>query len=216
MAPGGPGITGPGSGGPDAGGPGREGPDPGGPGPGDRRSGEPHAGPPDLAALGRELREAVGGEARAEAEEAERLAALKALRRRSLTDLARELSVRGDRVVVVLTGLTLAGVVVHTAGDLLGLATPGGRVDVRLPAVTEIRVVEPSRSDPPPSGPGPENFTARLFELEMAGQEVTLGVAGEEVAGRLAAVAADHLLVVDHDGVERAVARHAVTHVRVR
>lgn len=171
---------------------------------------------PELRDLGRELRAAVGGEARAEAEEAERLAALKALRRRSLADLARELAVRGDRVVVVLPEVTLAGTVVHAAGDLVGLVTAGGRVDVHLAAVTEVRVVEPSRTDPPPTGAGPESFTARLFELEMAGEEVIIGVAGEEVAGRLTAVATDHLLVVDPEGVERAVARHAVTHVRAR
>lgn len=169
---------------------------------------------PALRALGRELREAVGGELRSDAEEAERLAALRARRRRTLAELAAELAVRGDRVAVGLVGVTLHGTVVRAAGDLLTVRTAGGVVDVNTSAVHTLQVTEPSTGSAPPPPSGPSGFKARLYELELAGTPVLLGVAGDELPGRITAVAVDHLLLAGPDGTERAVSLAAVTRVR--
>lgn len=169
---------------------------------------------PELQALGRELREAVGGELRSDAEQAERLAALRARRRRTLADLAGELAVRGDRVAVTLPGMTLRGTVVRAAGDLVSVATPGGVVDVNAAAVRTLQVVAPATGVAPPPPCGPDGFKARLYELEMAGARVLLGVGDDELAGRITAVAVDHLLLAGPDGTIRAVGLAAVTRVR--
>lgn len=168
--------------------------------------------------LGRELRERVGTELRAETEETERLAAQAGRRKRTLTDVARDLVARGDRVAVGVPGRLFTGVVTYAAGDLLVLQTAGGRVDVNLRAPAHLRVVERAPSGGAASGDGPSSFKARLFEIEMSGASVELGctTVGQEQPGTIAAVAVDHLIWRDRDGQEWFLPLVAVTHVMHR
>lgn len=167
--------------------------------------------------LGRELRQRVGGELRAEAEETERLAALQARRRATLTDVARHARARGDRLALDLPGVRATGTVLHAAGDLLSLEVRGGRLDVRTDRVLALRVVEPGA---PGAGrepiDGPASFRARLFELEMAATpvEVVVGDAADPRRGVLCAVAVDHVALRDPDRVEWCLPLHAVSCVR--
>lgn len=167
---------------------------------------------PHWRALSSELRAAVGGELRADAEEAERLASLRALRGRSLADVARDLGHRGEHVVVVLPGGAFRGAALEIASDRIRLGTSGGPVEVHVAAVTELRSAgrDAGGAPPPRAGVG---FKARLFELEMAGEPVELGTGGGALRGRILAVASDHVLLADGDG-ERAISLAAVSYVR--
>lgn len=163
--------------------------------------------PPDddaeaLAQLGSELRQRVGHEFRADAEEGERLADQARRRKRTLAGVARELMARGDTVLVVVGDRNVTGTVRHAAGDLLTLATTGGRVDVNLTAPALLRVVERATAGglEPDSGPG--SFKARLYELELQGRRVEVGcrLLGTGVRARIDAVAVDHVTLADDDG----------------
>ena len=174
---------------------------------------------PGLGALGdlaRELRAGLGHEVRAEAEEGERLAAQAALRRRTLADVAREAAERGQAVTVRCGGRTFTGDVGHVAPDLLGLEIGGARVDVNLDAPVVLRVAGPRAGPPPPGREGAPSFKARLYELELAGTSVELGLAGPagELRGRIRAVALDHVLLRADDGSRSAVALRAIAWVR--
>lgn len=172
---------------------------------------------PELRDLERELRERVGGEFRAEAEEGERLAARAAQRARDLAAVAAELRDRGDRIAVDVTGRTYVGHVVHVGADLLQLRTrssplmaagvagepvgSGAVVDVHLAAPVVLRVVERVHEGGVGPQPGPATFRARLLEHEVADAVVDLtaeAVAGS-VRGRVAAVGRDHVVLVDGD-----------------
>lgn len=141
-------------------------------------------------------------ELRAEAEEYERLAARDLLRGRNLQDAARELCHRGDVAALVMDSRTLVGEVVHAGGDLIRVRTLNGDIDVSLRAVTALRVVERSPHGGQPSGQGPTSFTALLFEHEAAGNRVELStrLPTGDVAGRIHAVAIDHVVLIDDDG----------------
>lgn len=169
--------------------------------------------------LGRELRQRIGGELRAEAHETERLVALQARRRASLADLARHAQARGDQVAVQLPGLRLTGTVVHAAGDLLSLDIHGQRIDVAVDRLLALRVATPGRAGAGRDATGdPPGFTARLLELEMAAQPVELVVrdVADPLPGVLVAVAVDHVALADPDGQEWAIALPAVLAVRTR
>jgi hypothetical protein len=165
-------------------------------------------------ALGRELRQRLGPDLRAEAEEDERLAAQAARRRRRLVDVGRDLMARGDRVAVVLPGRRLTGVVVHAAGDLLTVRTAGGEVDVHLAGPVQLRVEDRAAGGGSATSDGPTSFKARLLELELAGQPVELGAApaGEQI-GTIRAVAVDHLVWQDRDGGEWFLPLATISHV---
>lgn len=167
--------------------------------------------------VGRHLRQGVGAELRAEAEEAERLAALAARRRRSLADVGNDLHARGDTVAVEVPGCRFTGAIVHVATDHLQLRTVGGVVDVALRGPVTLTVVERARTGGADRHDGASSFRSRLLELELAGDAVELGdaVSGGTVGGRLSAVAVDHVVVVDPDGTERYVSLSGITFVRV-
>lgn len=150
-----------------------------------------------LESVGRELRAGIGAEVRADAEELERLAALAARRRRTFADVARDHMLRGDTVAVQVPAGRFVGLVVHVADDLVRLRTRSGEVDLRPRGPASLRVVERARHGGIDASRGPSSFTARLRELELAGARVELGVAlGPDVlAGRLAAVAVDHVVL---------------------
>lgn len=169
-----------------------------------------------LGPVGRELREGVGAELRADAEETERLVALAARRRRTLGDVAASLLARGDRVAVDVPGRRFTGTVVHAGEDLLRLRTVGGPVDVNLRGPVALTVVERATAGGAERSAGAPSFRSRLSELELEGATVELGDGGDGLVGRIDVVAVDHVVLVDPAGAERYVARAAVTYVRVR
>lgn len=192
-------------------------------------------GPDPLDALGRELRTRLGPELRAEAEEAERLALQAARRRRTLADVARELAARGHEVLVTVGDRRFVGVLVHAAGDLAVVRTAAGDVDVNLAAPAALRELGrasragaradgPRAARPHAGGVGAGgtttagSFRARLFEIELAAAPVTLGctTGGEELHGRITAVAVDHLVWQDLDRTVSYLPVAAVSHVRGR
>lgn len=171
----------------------------------------PGADDPELAELGQAFRD----ELRAEAQAYEALAAKDLLRRRSLVEVAVELLHRGDRVTALAGSATFTGVVSYAAGDLACLETAAGPVDVRLGGALALRVVERVRSGGRPLGRGPAGFTARLHEHEAAGTSLELGcVAIGDLRGRIEAVAADHVVLVDAEGRRCFVALAALAWVR--
>lgn len=166
-------------------------------------------------ALGRELRQRVGNDLRAEAEEGERLAARSALRKRALVDVAREAMARGDQVAVGVPGRRFTGVVAYAAGDLVILQTVGATVDVNLRAPAHLRVVDRAPAGGAATTDGPSSFKARLFEIEMAGLPVEIGCTtlAEPQPGTVRAVAVDHVIWHDRDDQEWFLPIAAITHV---
>lgn len=171
-----------------------------------------------LGPVGRELRQGVGAELRADAEETERLVALAARRRRSLADLAGDLRARGDTVAVDVPGRRFTGVVVHAGADVLRLRTAAGSVDVPLRGAVGIAVLQRAPTGGADGTDGPASFRSRLLELELAGTPVELGDAttGGPLLGRLAAVAVDHVVLAGAAGDERWLSLAAITYVQVR
>lgn len=172
--------------------------------------------PDNLRDLARELRERVGGDFRAEAEEGERLAALAAARSRSLADVAIELRSRGDRVTISVVGRSFTGTIVYSGQDLCTLRGTGGLTDVRLTAAVQLQVVERATAGGRGHLAGPGTFRARLRELELDDVEVEVGGPGlpEPLRARIVTVGRDHLLVRGRDGTDRYLAESAVAYVR--
>lgn len=134
---------------------------------------------------------------RAEDEAYEQLAATAALRGQRLDDVARWLLHRGDVLVVHLATVRLRGRLVHAAGDLLCLRTATDLVDVNVAQCAAIEVAEHDPAAAGAQGGGARSFGARLAEHEAAGVPLEFGVDGiqDPPRGRLAAVAADHVVV---------------------
>ncbi len=172
--------------------------------------------PDDIQDLARELRERVGGEFRAEAEEGERLAALAAARSRSLADVAVELRSRGDRVMISVVGRSFTGTIVYSGQNFCTLRGPRGLTDVRLTAAVQLQVLEraPAGGLGPLAGPG--TFRGRLRELELDGVEVEVGGSGlpEPLRGRIVTVGRDHVRVRGGDGADRYLAEAGIAYVR--
>lgn len=153
---------------------------------------------------------------RADAEENERLAAQAALRRRNLADMAREAADRGETISAICPGRRFTGSVGHVARDLVSLDVTGGRVHVNLEGPVVLQTGGPSPGPAPRRSDDTPSFKARLYELELAGVEVDLGLTGspDELRGRLRAVALDHVLLEGADGTRSAVALRAIAWVR--
>lgn len=167
--------------------------------------------------LARELRERLGPELRADAEESEALAALAARRARTLADIGRLAADRGDEVVLELRSLRVTGTVRYAAGDLLSLSAHAARLDVCTRRIAALRVVAaPTRRGADEAVPGPGGFTARLHELEMAGTVVEVLVDGhaDPPRGTITVVARDHVVLVDDERREWHLHRDAIVAVR--
>lgn len=152
--------------------------------------------------LSRELRQRVGGEFRAEAEEGERLAELARLRGRDLGDLATELRDRGDRIRLTAGGRNFVGTIDDAGRDHCTLRTRAGTVEVAFGGrPVHLTVEEPHATDVPDRRPYTATFRSRLRELEMDGRAVEIGAAGmpDVLRGRIVAVAQDHVVVDDPD-----------------
>ncbi len=166
----------------------------------------------DLARAERAWRD----ELRAEAEEYEALAAKDLARSRRLVDVAVALCHRGDVVEATVVGAAFRGQVTYAAGDLACIATATSEVDVCLTAPLLLRVVERARRGGRPLGRGAAGFTARLAEYEASGERLLLGLVprGQELDGRIEAVAVDHVLLAPAEGEVIHVAAAAVGWVR--
>lgn len=170
---------------------------------------------PDLRRLAAEM----AAELRAEAGEYERLAALDALRSRAVSEVALELLHRGDVVAVELARRSFVGTTIYAAGDLLCLRTRTEDVDIWLQAPLGLRVVEHVRSGGLSRGLGCASFKARLCEHEASGGEVVIGcrLSGNgELAGRVHAVAIDHLVIEAVSGQRWYVSLRAIDYVATR
>lgn len=148
---------------------------------------------------------------RLEAEEDERLAALDALRRRDLADVAASLWTRRTVVELGIGSQRFRGPVAAFGRDWVALANASGEVDARLDGAVWLREVSHQTRSPDPQpaqlhgGGGAataRTFSARLAQLELAGGLVDVGLAtpGPELTGRIVAAARDHVLFRDIDG----------------
>ena len=142
--------------------------------------------------LARELRRGVGAEWKDEAEITELETRLGELRKRRLSDIAREAMHRGDLVSVTVGTRTLTGSPMFVGKDYLVLQTPAITVDVVLDrALMSIR-------QKPEGGHttrgGSATFRARLAEYEHTGEPVTFHLMGgaDDLTGRIIVAAADH------------------------
>lgn len=148
----------------------------------------------DLGELARLLREGAGSDLRAEAAEDEELTEVGRRRRRRLADVARQAMHRGDLVTVRAGGLQLNHPVVAVGSDYLTMESDDRMIDVRLESAT--LEVESRPSGGISARPGSATFRARLAEHEQDGAEVEIvDASGHTVGGRLAVVAADHIVV---------------------
>jgi hypothetical protein len=171
---------------------------------------------PALRELSEVLRERIGEEFRAEAEEAERLAAVAARRSRTLIDIATEMRSRGDSVVVTVGGRSVLGTISYVGADFIRLRVAGGSdsIDVNAAVPLTLAVSERQPSGGTDTEPGPTTFRARLLELELDGATVEIMTTdGDAAAGLLRAVGRDHVLVATPDS-ECFVALSALATVR--
>lgn len=169
---------------------------------------------PELAEVARELRERTEPDFREEAEEGERVAALAAGRARTLMDVAAELRSRGDRVAVQTGGRTISGVVVHVGADFLTLETVATTVEVHFARPVVLSIAERAPSGGREPAHGAATFRSRLLELEMAGAEVDVVVAGGHVmTGLLRVVGRDHVVLSGPDGGDRFITTASIDHL---
>lgn len=151
---------------------------------------------PDLAS---ELRQGAGREWSEEAAEDERLTELQRRRRMTLSDQAKEMVNRGDRVSVEFGGHTFSGVVAAAGSDYATIEGPG--------QIADVLVAEARWSTLPNDQPGgthsasAESFRALLHEHAASADTVRLALpGGDMVMGRLEVVAEDHVEMNDVDG----------------
>lgn len=148
--------------------------------------------------LASELRQGAGRELSEEAAEDERMTAMLDRRRFTLTDLAKDMANRGERVSVEVGGHSFSGAVVAAGADYAVIEGSGQRIEVRLDAGYWSLI--PANQDAAPGTTTNESLTARL--AEHAEQRTLVRVAlsaGQLVIGRVAVVADDHIEVVDAD-----------------
>lgn len=149
--------------------------------------------------LGSELRQGAGREWSEEAAEDERLTEIHRRRRLSLSDQAKELVNRGDRVSVEFGGHSFGGAVVWAGEDYAIIEGPGQTADIRLDAARWSVLTTDDPTDTRPSGA--ETFRALLHEHSASGQVVRLALPGNDIVlGGVAVVAEDHVEVQDVDG----------------
>ena len=126
--------------------------------------------------LARELRRGVGAEWRDEAEITELETRLGELRRRRLSDVAREAMHRGDEISITVGGRTLTGSPMFVGKDYLVVQTPSMTADVVLDrALVSVRR-KPDGGHTTRGGSA--TFRARLAEYEHTGEPVTFHLTG--------------------------------------
>jgi hypothetical protein len=150
--------------------------------------------------LASELREAVARAWQQEAAEDEELTTLQDRRRLSMTDLAKEMVNKGDRVAVQYGGHSFSGVVVGGGVDHVTIEGSGQRADVLLEGAY-WSVIHTDRDERRLGVATDETIHARLAEHADRRSAIRLSIAGGElVIGRVAVVADDHIEIADADG----------------
>jgi hypothetical protein len=160
-----------------------------------------------LSDVGAELRSRLGDEFRAGAEADERAAAKLRLRRRTLSDVVTEAMHRGDRIAVYLQEGVIQGRPIHVAADLATLEIPpDARLHLNLEASPAFSYDFEARASRGTSRDrtAPDSFLALLRSLEISCSLARLEVSGTAgpPAGRIHAVAADHVIFRGEGGVE--------------
>lgn len=169
--------------------------------------------------LASELRQRIGGEFRANAEEGERLAELARLRSRGLPAVAAEARDRGDRVRIVASGRTFTGIIAGAGHDYCTLRGPGGDVEIPLDrGAIRLVIEEPGALEPQDAPSTSTTFRARLRELELDHADVEIGsqAGGETLQGPLVAVAEDHVVIEGSDGGRIHLGWEGIAYVRRR
>ena len=178
-----------------------------------------------IAGVTREKMEAMGAHDEARRFRAERRLAqehieadadMLARQRRSLGDVARELQANRTPVRAKVGSRAFAGLVVHTGDDLLTLVDAGIQIDLCLPAVTELQVLdEESLAHGAASAPSqPKTLVGRLNEFHAIERVVELGGAQLETTppSTIEVVAIDHVeIATPHGG--RFIPLQAVTYI---
>ena len=152
--------------------------------------------------LARELRQRVGEEFRAAAEEGEADARKIALRSRTLGHVAYELMTRGDHVAVHAGEAIFTGPIVHARGDLAIVEMgPSNIVYVNLAGPITLRTTSGRTSGRTWDRTGATSFLAALRELDMHGATVDVHAPGPlgQVTGKVEAVTPDHLMLITKD-----------------
>lgn len=150
---------------------------------------------PNLAS---ELRASAGQEWTEEAAEDERLTELHRRRRLTLSDVAKEIVNRGDRVSVEFGGHSFSGAVTGAGSDYATIAGPGQVADIRLETARWSILISDSPAQSRTAVP--ESFRALLHEHSGTDHVVRLALpGGDMVIGRLSVVAEDHVEVEDVD-----------------
>jgi hypothetical protein len=150
---------------------------------------------PDLAS---ELRQRAGWELNEEAAEDERLTEIHRRRRLSLSDQAKELVNRGDRVSVEFGGHSFSGGVASAGEDYATIEGAGQIADIKLDEArwSVLHSEQPAETHQA----GAESFRALLHEHSASGQVVRLALPdGDMVIGKVAVVADDHVEMNDVD-----------------
>jgi len=151
---------------------------------------------PELAS---ELRQTVARAFQQEAEEDEQLTALHDRRRLSMSDLAKEMVNRGERVAVEYGGHAFSGLVIGAGADHVTIQGAGQRADVRLDGAY-WSVIHTAQASAAPGVATDETLKARLSEHADQRNTVRLCLPGGIlVIGRVAVVADDHVEIADAD-----------------
>jgi hypothetical protein len=148
--------------------------------------------------LASELRQGAGRDWTEEAAEDERLTELHRRRRLTLSDQAKELVNRGDRVSVEFGGHSFSGAVASAGDDYATIEGPGQIADIRLEAARWSVLNTDQAGEPNPGGP--ESFQGLLHEHSASGHNVRLALpGGDMVIGKIEVVAGDHVEMHDVD-----------------
>ncbi len=149
--------------------------------------------------LATELRRRVGAEFVMESAEIEQLAELQRRRRADLAESARRAMHRGDRVTITCQTGRWSGQLLTVGDDYLVLEAVDTWIEAHLPSVG--LEIEPARSGGRSGSPASVTWRARLTELELEGDTVTVLAppANIEVTGTIEVVAADHIVVATGD-----------------
>ncbi len=161
---------------------------------------DPDSSPDAFSDLARFLRQGVGQQWRAEFEATEFESHQDRLRRRTLRDVGKMLLHRGDRLTLQAGSLRLSGQVTAGGADYVTINTRQLCADARLGMVA-LRVTKRHSGGAHAAGM-PSNWRARLTQMELTQESVELHSPslGVSLAGRIRAVAVDHVWLVDAAG----------------
>lgn len=147
--------------------------------------------PEDFEDLAGHLRRQIGSEFREEAEEVERLTELQRRRKQTMSDVATKAMHAGDGATVAIGSRRWQGSIVGVGDDYLILNT--NRTVIEAPFLAITLRLERSRSGGNIAKPLATTWVARLAELAMAEEHVTLVTVAEELEGQIVLLATDHI-----------------------